>query len=161
MAEGEFAQVTYHVEHGLKKSTADRSAMASDPDMYVMAVEAAVRAHDSEILNKYLPLAEKTAARINHPLYQAIVSRAHGVSHRLAGKSDEAANHLAAALDEFRKLDAPWQIGRTLLELGEVERHRGNNETARGNYSEALEAFESIGAAPDADRARNALEALS
>ncbi len=132
--------------------------MASDPDMYVMAVEAAVLAQDSEILNKYLPLAEKTVARINHPLYQAIVSRARGVSHRLAGENDDAANHLAAALDDFRFLDTPWQIGRTLLELGEVERHRGNNDTARGNYSEALAAFESIDAAPDADRARKALE---
>lgn len=135
--------------------------MASDPDMHVMAVEAAVLAQDSEILNKYLPLAEKTVARINHPLYQAIVSRARGVSHRLAGENDDAAYHLAAALDDFRILDTPWQIGRTLLELGEVERHRGNYDTARGNYSEALAAFESIGAAPYADRARNAVEALA
>ena len=135
--------------------------MASDPDMYVMAVEAAVLAQDSEILNKYLPLAEKTVARINHPLYQAIVSRARGVSHRLAGENDDAAIHLAGALDDFQILDTPWQIGRTLLELGEVERHRGNNDTARGKYSEALAAFESIGAAPNADRARNALEALA
>ena len=85
--------------------------MDSDPDMHVMAVEAAVLAQDSEILNKYLPLAEKTVARINHPLYQAIVSRARGVSHRQAGENDDAAIHLAGALDDFRILDTPWQIG--------------------------------------------------
>lgn len=134
--------------------------MASDPDMYVMAVEAAVLAHDSEILNKYLPLAEKASARINHPLYHAIASRARGVSHSMAGENDDAANHLAAALDDFRALDTPWQIGRTLLELAEVERSRGNAELARGHYSEALTAFESLSAMPDAYRARSGLESL-
>ena len=125
-----------------------------------MAVEAAVLAHDSEILNKYLPLAEETSASINHRLYQAIASRARGVSHRLASENDEAANHLTVALDGFRALDTPWQIGRTLLELGEVEQHRGNNDLASGHYSEALSAFESLGAVPDADRARTALDSL-
>ena len=135
--------------------------MASDPDMYVMAVEAAVQDHEAENLNKYLPLAEETSARLNHRLYQAIASRGRGVSHGMAGENDDAASHLAAALDDFRALDTPWQIGRTLIELGEVEQHRGNADLARGHYSEALAAFEGLGAAPDAERARDALESLA
>lgn len=135
--------------------------MGSDPDIYAMAVEAAARAHDAENLNRYLPLAEETSAKINHRLNQAIASRARGVSHRLASENDDAAYHLAAALDDFRVLDTPWQIGRTLLELGEVEHQRRNNDIAKGHYSEALAAFEGIGAVPDADRARAALGSLS
>ena len=45
-------------------------------------------------------------------------------------------------------------------ELGEVEHLRGNDDLARGHYSNALAAFEGLGAAPDVDRARAALESL-
>ena len=135
--------------------------MASDQDMYAMAVEAAVLAHDAENLNKYLPLAEETAASINHRLYQAIALRGRGVSHDMAGEKAEAANNLAAALDDFRALDTPWQIGRTLLELGEVEQSRGNGDLARAHFSEALRAFEFLGAVPDAERARIGLAGLA
>ena len=79
----------------------------------------------------------------------------------MAGEWDEAADQLAAAADEFRALDTPWQIGRTLLELGEVEQSRENIELARGHYLEALTAFEGLGAAPESERARTAMESLS
>ncbi len=144
----------------LKKSTAQRAAIASDQDIYALAVESAVRAHDADNLNRYLPLAEETSAKINHPLYQAIALRGRGVSHGLAGEKADAADSLAAALDDFRALDTPWQIGRTLLELGEVELGRGNTDLAGEHYSEALTALEGLGAAPDAERARTALKSL-
>ncbi len=135
--------------------------MAADLDMYVMAVDNAARARDEDRLSKYLSAAEESATRAEHRLYLAVVRRARGVAHRLSGESKEAATQFAKAADEFRALDTPWQIGRTLLELGEVEHHRGNNDLARGHYSEALAAFEGLGAAPDADRARKALDSLA
>ena len=135
--------------------------MASDPDMYAMAVEAAVLAHDAENLNKYLALAEETSARINHRLYQAIALRGRGVSHGMAGEKAEAVNSLAAALDKFRALDTPWQVGRTLFELGKIEQRRGNGDLARAHYSEALTAFEGLGAVPDERRTRAELDLLS
>ncbi|MFQ5922940.1 MAG: hypothetical protein ACE5M4_08860 [Anaerolineales bacterium] len=126
-----------------------------------MAVESAVRAHNAENLNKFLPLAEETSAKINHRLYQAIALRGRGVSHGLAGEKAEAANSLAAALDEFRALDTPWQVGRTLVELGKIEQSRGNVDIAKAHYSQALAAFESLGAVPDAERTSAALESLN
>lgn len=139
----------------------ERGSMAADLDVYAMALDAAARAEDQEGLQKYLPVAEEAAARVNHDLYMAIARRARGIGNRLAGEWDEAADQLASAADEFRALDTPWQIGRTLIELGEVEQHRGNADLARGHYSDALAAFEGLGAAPDADRAREALESLT
>jgi hypothetical protein len=128
--------------------------------MYAVAVEAAVRAHDAENLNKYLILAEETSAKIDHRLYQAIARRGRGVSGSLAGEYDDAADHLTAAVEDFRELDTPWQIGRTLMELGKVEQQRGNDTLAKGHYSEALSAFEGLGAAPDVERARATLDSL-
>ena len=126
-----------------------------------MAVDAAARAEDEGGLRKYLPPAEEFAANAKHDLYMAVVQRARGVAHRLAGEWDEAADQLAATVEEFRALETAWQIGRTLLELGEVEQSRGNTELARGHYSEALGSFESLGAVPDVKRARAALDLLS
>lgn len=139
----------------------ERGSMAADLDVYAMALDTAARAEDEEGLRKYLPVAEEAAARVNHELYMAVVRRARGIGNRLAGDWDEAAGQLATAVDEFRVFDTPWQIGCTLIELGEVEQHRGNADLARGHYSEALAAFEGLGAAPDADRARKALDSLA
>lgn len=138
----------------------ERGSMAADLDMYIMAADSAARAHDEVGLGSYLAIAEESAARANHNLYVAVARRARGVSHRLAGELDQATDQLAQAAEEFRAMDTPWQIGRTLLELGEVEQHRGNNDSARGHYSEALTAFEGLGAVPDAERARSALDSL-
>ena len=135
--------------------------MAADLDLHAMAVDSAARSREEAELRKFLPIAEQAAAHANHDLYKGVARRARGVAHRLAGEWDQAADQLGAAAEEFRALETPWQIGRTLLELGEVERHRRNHDAAKGHYSEALAAFEGIGAVPDAARARNALEALA
>lgn len=145
---------------GADKLATERGSMAADLDLYAMAVDAAARAQDVDGLSKYLLVAEEAAARANHALYMAVVHRARGISHRLAGEFDEAAKQLLEATDEFRSLDAQWQVGRTLLELGEVDQHRRNNDLARGHYSEALSAFEGLAAAPDSKRTRAALDSL-
>jgi len=135
--------------------------MAADLDMYVMTVDAAARAQDQDRLSQYLSVAEGAAASASHNLYMAVTGRARGVAHRLAGEWDEAADQLAAAVEEFRALDTPWQFGLTLLELGAVEHSRGNTDLAGEHYSQALTAFERLGAVPYEERAREALESLS
>lgn len=151
----------HHLDTGITKIVMGRGAMAADADMYAMAVDAAARAYDEGDLQRYLPVAEEAAARANHDLYMAVIHRARGVAHKLAGEKDEAAAMLATALDEFRRLDTGWQAGRTLVELGDVEQSRGNTAEAERHYSEAFTAFEALGAAPDAERARNALAGLA
>ena len=139
----------------------ERVARPSDLDMHAMSADAAARSQDAEGLQRYLPIAEESAARANHKLYVAMARRARGVAHRLTGEWDQAADQLAAAAEEFRALDTPWQIGLTLLELGEVEHSRGNTDLAGEHYSQALTAFERLGAVPYEERAREALESLS
>jgi hypothetical protein len=63
-------------------------------------------------------------------------------------------------LDIFSDYPAPWQVGRTLFEMGELARLQMKTEQARDYYSNALSAFEELHAAPYARRARAALENL-
>ena len=134
--------------------------MAHDHEIYMILADTAVDLRDADALQRYAPTLEKLASRDNHRLYLAIAHRAWGVAHRLAGQHAEAENHLKEALGLFIKLGTRWQIGRTLLELGENHLTR-SNEKAREYYLQALGAFEEIQAAPNAERARLLLNALS
>jgi hypothetical protein len=125
-----------------------------------MLADVAVQQRDLAALRQYAPLAEQLASRYDHGLYQAIAHRAWGVAHRLAGEYAEAKVRLHQALELFHDLDTHWQIGRTLSELGELAVARAEATAARDYFSHALAAFEAMKAAPDADRARAALEAL-
>ena len=54
---------------------------------------------------------------------------------------------------------APYERGRTLLAYGEWLRAVGRRDEARERLREALDAFERVGAAPFAERARRGLRA--
>ncbi len=161
-AEGEFALVREHLEKALDKpgQPVKRGSMAHEHDVYAMLADAAARQRDAAALRKYAPRAEALAARDEHRLYLAMAQRAWGVAHRLAGPSGyaEAEARFNRALDTFRQAGMGWQAGCTLLEIGELARERGQAAAAREAYAQALAAFESLGAVPDAERTRTALQ---
>jgi tetratricopeptide (TPR) repeat protein len=131
-----------------------------DHDLYAMLADAAAQQRDLAALRQYAPLAEETAARYDHSLYQAIAGRAWGLVHLLTGEYVEAEVRLNRALELFKGLETRWQIGRTLFELGELARARVDVTAARAHYAAALAEFERLGAAPDVTRTRAALGAL-
>jgi len=114
-------------------------------------------AYDEAALRQYAPQAEELAVRHGHVLYQAIAHRAWGVAHRLAGEYAASENRLNQALELFRGLDARWQIGRTLFELGQLAMDRASTAEARDFFTRALAAFEEMRAAPDVAHTRAAL----
>jgi hypothetical protein len=133
--------------------------MAHDHEVYMILTDTAMELRDADAIRRYAPELEKVAARDDHRLYQAIAQRALGVAHRLAGEGEAAESGLSAALALFTRLGARWQIGRTQLELGELYSAHAAVK-ARGYYSQALGAFEELGAAPDMERAQLALSSL-
>ncbi len=161
MAEGEFALMKNHLEAALTGISLFRSASGWNHDIYAMLVDAAVQQRDQAGLRKYAPLAEESAKGIGHRLYLAIAHRAWGVIHTLTGEYPQAEERFKQALDTFNDYPAPWQIGRTLFEWGELERTKMEMEAARDYFTRALAAFEELRAAPDAARARAALDNLS
>lgn len=125
-----------------------------------MLVDVAVQQRDEAGIRQYAPKAEDLALHYGHTLYQAIVHRAWGVAHRLAGEYTKSEVRLHQALDLFNGLNTRWQIGRTLYELGELATVQANKVQARDYYSRALAEFQVMCAAPDVKRTEAALEKL-
>jgi len=157
---GEFAQVVEKMETALDKpgQPVKRGTMAHDHDVYMQLTDAAGQRRDEKAIRRYAPVLEQLALRDDHQLYRAIADRAWGIAHRLAGEYEEARSRLDRALDRFNSLETPWQIGLTLFELGELFKAMGQPASAGDYFSQALSRFEKIKAAPDAKRARAALE---
>jgi hypothetical protein len=116
-AEGEFALARDHLEAAGNKPVSARGILFHDNELYSMYVDLAVQQRDEAALRQYAPLAEETAVRDGHILYQANAHRAWGVLNRLTGKFGEAETRLNQALELFEGLETRWQIGRTLHEL--------------------------------------------
>jgi tetratricopeptide (TPR) repeat protein len=156
LAAGEFARVIPLLEQALKTP----SEWIGDHILTAALADAATRQYDEPALRKYAPLAEALALRCGHRLNLAIAHRAWAAAHRLAGDYAPAAGRLDAALRLFDDLGTRWQQGRTWYEWGQLSVAQGDPSRARESHQRALELFESLRAAPDAQRARIALQAI-
>ena len=125
-----------------------------------MYVDTGVLQRDVEGIRKYIGQAEEEADEFEHKLYQAIISRAYGVVHHLEGDLEKAGEKLIQALELFKDLDTRWQIGRTFYELGTLEQERDHTGLAKEYFTKSLAAFDEIGAVPDINRTRSALDSL-
>ena len=157
MAEGEFALVRQHLEAALPQTV----EWVGDHDIYVLLADVAGRQGDLPALQRYAPLAEESAVRYDHRLYQAIAHRAFGVAHQLAGEHSQAQARLQQALELFADLGTNWQTGRTYFELGAVAQAQSDTAAATRHFTDALAEFERQGAGPDAIRTQAALAELS
>jgi tetratricopeptide (TPR) repeat protein len=155
-AEGEFAPIEENLKPALELSgqPVKRGTMAHEHIVYMMMTDSAARARDEAAIRRYTPRLEELARRDEHRPYLAIADRAWGVAHRLAGEYEDAEIRLKKAIEAFTELDSQWQLGRTLFEMAELERARSNVEAAKDYGSQALAAFEVMGAEPDLARVR-------
>jgi tetratricopeptide (TPR) repeat protein len=160
MAEGEFALVKDYLEAASNKPVSARGLLFHDDELYAMNLDLAVRLRDEATLGQYAPLAEETAVRDGHILHQASAHRAWGVLHRLQGDYEAAESRLNRALELFQGLEARWQIGRTLYELGELAQAWSDPTSARDYFSRALASFKEMKAVPDMARTQVALASL-
>lgn len=154
MAEGEFALIHKYGKAGLIRPSKGWATFG-DHDLYSLLVDAAMIQRDETALRQYISLAEESARRYDHKLYQAIAHRARGVLHHLAGEYAEAEAQLNQALELFSNMNTHYQIGRTLFELGEIAAALTETDRARGYFYRALEVFESIQAITDVARVRS------
>jgi tetratricopeptide (TPR) repeat protein len=162
-AAGEFALAKTQIEQAIAATSlpVKWGTGPHEHDLYAILADIATQQHNLAAIRKYAPLAEQFAARDQHQLYLAIVHRARAVAHRLAGEYADAASRFNQALDIFNLLGTRWQIGRTLVEFGELEEVQRNHAGARECFSRALVEFEAMKAAPDAAATRLRLQNLS
>jgi tetratricopeptide (TPR) repeat protein len=156
-AEGEFALVTQYMEKALQSPLWFWGTF----NLYALLIDSAAQQRDLEALRQYIAPAEESALQNDHRLYIGVAYRAKGVMYRLMSDFREAELWLTKALEIFEDLETCWQIGRTSYELGELAHLQDNPAAARGYYSHALTNFEALGAVPDAERTRIALNNLN
>lgn len=116
--------------------------------------DVATQQRDADAIRNYAPIAEELATHYQHPLYLGIVERARGVAHRLDGEYEQAASRLEQARTIFETLGTRWQMGRTLVECGELEAARHNQTGAREYFERARAEFEAMRAQPNAEAVR-------
>ena len=97
---------------------------------------------------------EADAARLGRTRVLAHVTRCRGVAAAARGDLDEALTLLARAVAEHETAGDPFGRARALLALGVVRRRGRQKRSAREAIEEAIEAFETMGAAGWAKKAR-------
>jgi hypothetical protein len=158
MGVGEFAHVRQELEVAFGQTV--EFEYVGDHDVQISLVDVAALQRDEAGIRQYAPPAEALAIRLDHKLYHAIVCRAWGVAHRLAGEWDQAEARFNQALALLAPVGARWQIGRTHFERGELGLARGDRSAARAAFTLALGDFEFMRALPDLGRTRAALALL-
>jgi DNA-binding CsgD family transcriptional regulator len=84
--------------------------------------------------------------------------RCRGLLLMARGDASGAVGHLQRALQHHQRIDMPFELARTLLCLGRVQRRAKHRKEAREAFSQALQSFERIGVPLWADKARAELE---
>jgi tetratricopeptide (TPR) repeat protein len=150
-AEGEFALVREYLETALEQPSIGWIAFG-DHEVLNLLVDVVTQQRDITALQKFIPRAEELALRLGHRLNQAVAHRAWGVMYLLTGQYDKAQQRLEQALEIFQHMKAQYQVARTLFEMGELAVEEANATEAREYFTQALNAFEAIGATSDVAR---------
>ncbi|MFG6195294.1 AAA family ATPase [Nonomuraea sp. JJY05] len=119
-------------------------------------VEAAVRAELPEQAARHLPALSDWAGQTGRPHAIALARRCEA----LLADEDAAAGHFRAALELHERDSRRYDEARTRLAYGEWLRRHSRHAEAKGQLTDALAAFERLGARTWASRARAELSAL-
>lgn len=118
-------------------------------------LEAAVRAGERDQAEQAMTRLSRWAQDISEDCAQALVLRCRA----LLAEDGRAGDLFEAALDRYQREDRPFDRARTQLLWGERLRRERRRTEARAPLTAALDTFETLGAAPWAERARQELAA--
>jgi DNA-binding CsgD family transcriptional regulator len=118
------------------------------------AVEALIAVGRQSEAEPMIEALESNGRRLDRPWMLALGARCRAMM--LAGRGDVgAATAMAAdAIAHHERLPMPFERARTLLLLGQLQRRQRKKDSAQATLSDALAAFEAMGAALWAGRAR-------
>ncbi len=97
---------------------------------------------------------EQVGRRLDRPRALACGARCRGLLHAALGDLPAALHALEQAVTEHERLPVPHERARTLLVLGTIQRRMKQRAAARTTLEEAAAAFDAIGSAAWAARAR-------
>ena len=121
------------------------------------AIEALVALGELERADELLAVHEEKGRAMDRPWALATAARCQGLL--AAARSDRPASMAAfeRAMEQHARIDMPFELGRTLLALGEVQRRFKQRRAAGGSLRAALETFRTLGAPLWAIKAEEAL----
>lgn len=150
---GDAAAALPHLERGV---TLEASA-AFDPGLARLlpdAVEAMVGVGRLGDAGRLVVSLEANARRHRRPWGLAMAARSRGILDAACGDIDRALAALERAVAEHARLDEPFELARTLLAQGRVQRRARQRGAARHSLDRAEAIFESLGATRWAELAR-------
>jgi DNA-binding CsgD family transcriptional regulator len=117
-------------------------------------VEAVVALGDLDRAGELVARLEARSAALPRPWIDAVSARCRGLLDAARGDVEASRAALDRALSAHERLDQPFELGRTLLVLGGLERRARRKAAARDALDRALELFEGLGAGLWVERAR-------
>ena len=112
-------------------------------------VEIMLAAREIESARRACLELEQIATGYESAMLGAIVAHARGAVHLAEGEPREALVSLRAAGETWRSLDAPYEIARTRVLVGDACHLLGDDEAAALEHDAARKIFERLGAGPD------------
>jgi DNA-binding CsgD family transcriptional regulator len=121
------------------------------------AVEALLGIGEIERAARIADDLEERGRAVDRPWARATGARSRGLVQAARGELDGALDALDRALVEHRRLAVPFELGRTHLVKGTIERRAKRKGAAKRSLSAAVEIFERLGAPVWAEKARTEL----
>jgi DNA-binding CsgD family transcriptional regulator len=120
----------------------------------IEALVAVGRLEDAEEVVAYVEEKGRPTGRAWH---EAVAARGRALVASARGDADAARTHLTRALAAHERLPQPFELGRTLLAQGAIERRAKRRGDARSALTRALELFDGLGAPLWAEKAAEEL----
>jgi DNA-binding CsgD family transcriptional regulator/tetratricopeptide (TPR) repeat protein len=120
-------------------------------------VEALIGLGDLEAADRMLAVLEERARALDRISMRAAAARCRGLLAAAQGDLEMARSSVEEALVQHARLEEPFELARTLLVQGTVERRALARGAARTSLHQALELFDELGAALWSERAADEL----
>ncbi|WP_442791739.1 AAA family ATPase [Mycolicibacterium sp. ND9-15] len=121
------------------------------------AIEAMIALGRSSDAEPLIDALERNGSDLDRPWMLAVGARCRGMWLAAKGDLEAADDAVRQAIKHHRRLPMPFELARTQLLLGQLERRQRHREAGAATLRKALTAFETMGTPLWAERARTAL----
>jgi DNA-binding CsgD family transcriptional regulator len=125
------------------------------------AAEAMIALDRLDDAERIIDALERNGQRLDRAWMLAVGARCHGMLLAARGDIDAASEAAERALRQHERLPMPFELARTQLLVGQLQRRQRHREAAGATLREALATFENLGTPLWAERARAELNRAS